>query len=955
MRQILSITRKELEGYFSSPLALLFMGAFLAVELFIFFTVETFFARGVADVRPLFAWMPILLIFLLAALTMRQWSEEMRSGTMEILLTLPVDLLKLVLGKFLAVLAMIGVALALTLPIPITVSLIGTLDWGPVIGGYTAGILMASAYAAIGLFISSRTDNQIVALISTVFLGGLFYLFGSRGVTDLFGGALSSVLWALGTGSRFESIQRGVVDLRDLAYYLSLSGIFLTLNILSLDSIRWSRQQEAYQRRLFTTASLITLNLVLLNVWLFPLQGLRLDLTAQKEYTLSQVSKDLLTNLNEPLLIRAYISERTHPLLAPLALPIRDMLREYEIASRGMVTAEVIDPANYPDLEAEANQTYGIHPTPFQVSGRYEASVINSYFDILVRYGDQSVVLNFSDLIEVEQKADGIDVRLKNLEYDLTGAVKKVVFGFQSVDAVLAALNQPVLLTLYVTPDTLPESQAAAVETVQAVVQDIQSQSRGKLEFQIVNPDDPNSGVTRQMLLDKYGLQPIPADIFSTQTYFLHMVLINGEQGELIYPSGNMSEGEVRTSIESALKRTSTGFLKVVGLWTPPQTPTQDMFGNAQQPLSSYQLISQQFSQDYNLKQVDLSSGEVSSDIDVLLMVAPENLTPVEAYAVDQYLMRGGSVIIAASNYKIAPDQFTGSLALQQIDTGLNSLLAHYGVTLGTDLVMDKQNMPFPLLVNRNVGGFQVQEIQGIDYPYFVEVFPDGMNSNSPMMAGLATVTLNWAAPVIVDETANANRETTVLLNSSADSWLRSGVEIQPNFDTYPDLGFPTGEDKASQPLAVSIQGSFESYFKDNPLPQPADTGTDGSTPVQLPPVVENSPDSARLVVVGSASFVDDFVLQLASRLSQDRVFNNLLFVQNAVDWSVEDLDLLTIRSRGTYTRLLRPMEKNEEVFWEVFNYAIALAALGLIYFSWRMRRRNEAPMELQLASERNK
>ncbi|MCA9975899.1 MAG: ABC-2 transporter permease, partial [Anaerolineales bacterium] len=146
-RQVLAITRKELNSYFGSPLAIIFLGTFLAAVLFIFFTVETFFARGVADIRPLFRWMPILLIFLLAALTMRQWSEEQRSGTQELLLTLPVSPLNLVLGKFLAVMGLISLALALTLPLPITVGLLGNLDWGPVLGGYLAALLMAAAYA----------------------------------------------------------------------------------------------------------------------------------------------------------------------------------------------------------------------------------------------------------------------------------------------------------------------------------------------------------------------------------------------------------------------------------------------------------------------------------------------------------------------------------------------------------------------------------------------------------------------------------------------------------------------------------------------------------------------------------------------------------------------------------------------------------------------------------------
>ncbi|MEJ2748367.1 MAG: ABC transporter permease, partial [Anaerolineae bacterium] len=129
--------------------------------------------------------------------------------------------------------------------------------------------------------------NQIVALIVTVLLGGIFYLVGSSGVTNFVGGKVSDILWAIGTGSRFESIQRGVIDLRDLIYYLSLTALFLMLNTISVDMVRWSDHQQAYRRKVTGTAVLLGLNLILLNVWLYPLQGLRLDLTAQKEYSTS--------------------------------------------------------------------------------------------------------------------------------------------------------------------------------------------------------------------------------------------------------------------------------------------------------------------------------------------------------------------------------------------------------------------------------------------------------------------------------------------------------------------------------------------------------------------------------------------------------------------------------------------------------------------------------------------
>ncbi len=183
MSEILRVARRELAAFFGSPVAYLFIGTFLAVSLFVFFWVDAFFARNLADVRPLFEWMPILLIFLCAALTMRLWSEERRAGTLETLLTLPVTTPKLVLGKFLAALGLVSVSLALTLPLPITVSLLGPLDWGPVIGAYLAALLLAAAYLSIGLFVSSRTDNPIVALIGATLVSAFFYLIGSSALT----------------------------------------------------------------------------------------------------------------------------------------------------------------------------------------------------------------------------------------------------------------------------------------------------------------------------------------------------------------------------------------------------------------------------------------------------------------------------------------------------------------------------------------------------------------------------------------------------------------------------------------------------------------------------------------------------------------------------------------------------------------------------------------------------
>ena len=959
MRQILSITRKELDSYFGSPMALIFLGAFLTVTLFTFFWVETFFARGIADIRPLFTWMPLLLIFLVAALTMRQWSEEQRAGTMEMLLTLPVKPWQLVVGKFLAVMTLVVLALALTLPLPVSVAMLGPLDWGPVIGGYLAALLLAAAYTAIGLFISSLTDNQIVALILTGIVGGLFYLLGTSTMQEYVGTPWSTVLGNVGTGSRFESIQRGVIDLRDLIYYLSLAGIFLILNTLTVDSKRWSHGTRTvnYRRNATLFGALAAVNLILLNVWVTPLYGMRLDLTAQQQYSLSDTTKDLLGTLGEPLLIRGYISEKSHPLLNPLRPQIQDLLREYEISGQGKVTAEVVDPVSDADLEAEANQTYNIRPFPFQVTGRYEASVINSYFDILVRYGDQDVVINFRDLIEVTPNASGnIDVKLRNLEYDLTSAIKKVVYGFQSVEAVLGALSDPVQFTLFVTPDVLPAELAEASTTIQKVAQEIADQSNGKFAFQTLNPDDPNSGVTRASLTENYGIQPfLVSPLFSDQSYYLHMLLQNGQQGQLIYPSQDLSEGGIRTVIENALKRSSTGFLKTVGLWTPPNTPTQDMFGQQRPQLSGWQNIRDQLSQEYTVRDIDLSTGQAPTDVDTLFLVLPQNFTDKERFAIDQFLMRGGAVIVAAGNYAVDIDQFGQGLALRPIDGGLRDMLLHYGVDVQQSIVMDDQNQPFPVTVQRDVGGLPVQEIQAVNFPFFVDVRQDGMDEGNAIVSGLPAVTMNFVSPVILDTAKNEGRETSVLLNSSAASWLRSDPTLQPDFQLYPERGFAVEGEQKAYPLAVSVRGSFESFFKGKPSPFTEAAATDPNAPPPTPvtgpqpdeSTLTQSPDTARLIVIGSGEFVDDFVLNLSSQLIQDQVLNNLQFAQNAVDYSVEDTDLLAIRSRGTFTRLLDPLTEGEQSTWEFGNYAVALVALVVIGGLWYVRRRNERPMEL--------
>ncbi len=240
MNRANSIAMRELRAYFNSPIAYIFLLAFVGSALFMFFYVDAFFARGQADLRGLFDGLPLLMLLLVPALTMRLWAEEAKTGTLELLLTLPAKDVELVWGKFLASWALLAVGLVVTMPLAVTVSALGHLDWGPVFGGYLGALLLGAAYLAVGQFVSATTENQILAFILALVMCMVLYGLGTEMFTGLFPDRTATILRALGTGSRFQSIARGVIDLRDLLYYLSLTLFFLGLGVGVLRAKRWA-------------------------------------------------------------------------------------------------------------------------------------------------------------------------------------------------------------------------------------------------------------------------------------------------------------------------------------------------------------------------------------------------------------------------------------------------------------------------------------------------------------------------------------------------------------------------------------------------------------------------------------------------------------------------------------------------------------------------------------------
>lgn len=944
------VALKEIRLFFASPVAWLFLAAFSASSLFSFFWLERFFARNIADVRPLFEVMPVLLVFLCAALTMRMWSDERRSGTLEYVLTLPAPLWQFVLGKFYACLLLLALALFSTLPLPVSVALMADLDWGPVAGGYIAAVLLGGAYLAIGLFVSVRTDNAIVSLIGTVILCGLLYLVGSAALTTFASDRGAEVMRLLGSGARFESITRGVLDVRDLLYYLSIIVAFLALTALSLEREGWSRRRSGPGHRQWRAGvALLLANLLLANLWLYHADTPRLDLTRGKQFTISEATRDFLTQLREPLLIRGYFSERTHPLLAPLVPQLRDLVREYEIAGNGNVRVEFIDPARDPAAEDEANKRYDITPAPFQIADRHQSAVVNAYFHLLVSYGDQHETLGFGDLIEVRTAANKApEVMLRNPEYDLTHAIKKVLFNYRMGGNLFDGLEGPVELIGYVSSDPLlPQPLRDYREAIIPVLEQAAHASGGKFSYRFIPPEARGGAVARKIRAE-WDFRPMVAALGSDDEFYFYLTLADSRQVVQL-PTDRFDPSEFRLLLDSGLKRFTRGLTRTVALALPPVNEEMAQY-NLGAP--TFRNLERTVAGSYSIELEDLSDGQVAPEADLLAVVAPHQLDSASVYAIDQFLMRGGTVILATSPF--TSELSGGSLELRDWNSGLQSWLEHHGITIGDTLVLDRQNAPFAAPVLRQGGDYEFRDVKMLNYPYFIDLRAPGLATNHPVTANLPQVTMAWASPVTV--TPGQGRQLSQLLRSSESSWTSADTAITPTVDEQgltPMAPARAGAgNTARQLLGFSLQGRFASFFADGDVPaQVRDALEREGTAVGIggQGALQRSPESARIVLFASNDFMDDQVLANMVTASGTQYLGPLELFMNTLDWALQDDQLLSIRNRAHFNRTLPPMERRGQQVIEYINYGLSLlwlallALLGWLSRLWRRRRYRKA------------
>lgn len=405
---IITIIKKELRSYFDSPTAYIALILFLLVWQFLFF--RDAFIIAEASLRNLMAYVPWLLLVMIPAITMGSIANENSDGTIEFLLTHPLRLVEFVVGKFLASVLFVSLALLFMIPIGISFSFFGNLDWGVVAGQYLSAVLLAGMFCSVGLFISSLLNNQITALLVSVTANFMLIIIGLELVTLSLPGRVATLLEKLSVLSHFNSMARGVIDVRDVWYFVSAILIFLALAYLNLLRQRLGNQRQIYRQYMIGVVLFIGISLAL-NIVGERIPG-RFDLTADKIYQLSPTTVEILTEVDDVVNITLYATPELPAQIRPIVRDTKDLLRDYQLYSQGNVRFTIKDPSSSEQIAQEAN-SLGIQEVQFNVIGQEELQLRRGYFGIAVEYASQT------EIIPIVNTAT-------DLEYQLTGMITKL-------------------------------------------------------------------------------------------------------------------------------------------------------------------------------------------------------------------------------------------------------------------------------------------------------------------------------------------------------------------------------------------------------------------------------------------------------------------------------------------------------------------------------------------------
>jgi ABC-type uncharacterized transport system involved in gliding motility auxiliary subunit/ABC-type transport system involved in multi-copper enzyme maturation permease subunit len=418
LSRIWTVARRELKSQFDLPTGYVLLVAFLALNGFLFF--RSAYLAQVASLRPMLDLLPWLFLFFVPAVTMRSLAEDIRGGQLEVVLAQPLSELELLLGKYLASVLFLWIALALTLPIPLTLELGAAMPWPTVLVQYLGAGLLAAGFAAIGTWASSLTRSQITAFMLAAVPMFLLILVGLNPLLVGLPAGLAAVAARIGVLSHFEGIGRGVLDLRDVVYFVSLAGVFLALAYGAILGRRLAPSSGAH-RRLRLGVGLVAASLIVVTL-LGGYLGGRLDLSPGRAYTLSPATKRVLGNLDDIVTIKLFASPELPTEVALMKRDVDDLLRDVRAAGHDRVRIVERDPTSDNAAQKDA-QSLGIQPVQFNVIGQSELQVKQGYLGLAIQHGSETDAVPFID------HTDDLEYRLVSSIRNMTWA-KKPALGF---------------------------------------------------------------------------------------------------------------------------------------------------------------------------------------------------------------------------------------------------------------------------------------------------------------------------------------------------------------------------------------------------------------------------------------------------------------------------------------------------------------------------------------------
>jgi ABC-2 type transport system permease protein len=406
MKNILTIIKKELQAYYNNPTAYVVTLAFLFLWEFLFF--RSVFLVGEVSLRGLFDLLPWILLIVVPVLTMGSLAEERSEGTLEFLLTHPLRQIQLVVGKFLSILIFFTLTLLFIFPLAWSMGKFGNLDFGQVVGQYLASVFAVSVLASLGIVISGLFSSQISAFLVTIIASFFLIMSGTELITARLPFELAPFFEQLSLSTHFNSMARGVIDLRDLWYFISLSVVFLGLAYLGLLRNKYGNRKLAF-RNIKIAVSLFIGIFVLSNMIGIKIPG-RLDLTEEKVYTLSDTTRDIAGNLPDIVNISLYASDKLPAQLQPVLRETKDILADYQNFSKGNIRVSTKNPSGDSALAKEA-ASLGIGPVRFNVISDEQFQVNEGYLGLAVTYGGKHESIPFVE-------------NINDLEYQLTSFIK---------------------------------------------------------------------------------------------------------------------------------------------------------------------------------------------------------------------------------------------------------------------------------------------------------------------------------------------------------------------------------------------------------------------------------------------------------------------------------------------------------------------------------------------------